>query len=251
MKSRTERYTNSTEGVRTRSTRTRRNEHLYDDMNQKIGLEVINFDTQTGIDLSALLNNDEKDVEVVRKRSDVVDVAESESPKVFDVNSILAEAKKNRTEVDELEKKRKLKNEEYNVLSNLNKKYITQKDKLNKELEEEGLQELINTITSNTLTSDIKNQELFSDLMPTSTNIELEKTKTEEMEKINKTEDGHLVNSFYTRSMDLSEQDFEMSEEFVEDNKKKKVVLIVVVILVLLLIVGVIGYFLLKFKNII
>lgn len=250
MKSRTERYTNSTENVRTRSTRTRRNEHLYDDMNQKIGLEVINFDTQTGIDLSALLHNEE-DVEIVPKKSEVVDVSNSENPKVFDVNSILEEAKKNRTDIDELEKKRKLKNEEYNVLSSLNKKYITQKDKLNKELEEDGLQELINTITSNTLTKDIQNQELFSDLMPTSTNIELEKTKTGEMEKVNKTEDGHLVNSFYTRSMDLSEQDFEMSEEFVEDNKKKRVVLIVVVILVLLLIIGVISYFLLKYKNII
>ena len=252
MKSRTERYIDSSDSVRTRVTRTRRNEHLYDDMNQKIGLEVINFDTQAGIDLSSLLSNDEeKGVELAKKRIEVADVIQVESPKVFDVNSILEEAKRNRTEVDELEKKRKLKNEEYNVLSNLNKKYIMQKDKLNKELEDEGLQELIDTITSSTLTSDIKNQELFGDLMPTSTNIELENTKTGEMEKINKTEDGHLVNSFYTRSMDLSEQDFEMSEEFVEDIKKKKVVLIIIVILILLLLVGVVSYFLLKYKNII
>lgn len=252
MKSRTERYIDSSDSVRIRVTRTRRNEHLYDDMNQKIGLEVINFDTQAGIDLSSLLSNDEeKGVELAKKRSEVVDVVQAESPKVFDVNSILEEAKRNRTEVDALEKKRKLKNEEYNVLSNLNKKYIMQKDKLNKELEDEGLQELIDTITSSTLTSDIKNQELFGDLMPTSTNIELENTKTGEMEKINKTEDGHLVNSFYTRSMDLSEQDFEMSEEFVEDNKKKKVFLIIIVILILLLLGGVISYFLLKYKNII
>lgn len=251
MRSRTERYSENSNANRTRSTRTKRNEYLYDDMNHKIGLEVINFDTQTGIDLSSLLKEDDKKVDIDNNVKSVEADNSSLEPKVFDVNSILEEAKKNRTEVDELEKKRKLKNDEYNVLTNLNKKYITQKDKMNKELEEEGLQELINTITSNTLTNDIKNQELFSDLMPTSTNIELDKTKTEEMEDINKTTDGHLVNSFYTRSMDLSEQDFEMSEEFVDRGNKKRVILIIIVILVLLIILCTVGYFILKWKNII
>lgn len=249
MKSRSQRHAASSNLVKTRATRTKRNEYLYDEMNNKIGLEVINIDSQGEVDLSSFLK-DENDNVNVELKDRFLGNSDNLEQKNFDVNSVLEEAKKNRTEIDELEKKRKLKNEEYSVLSNLNRKYITQKEKLNKELEEEGLQELINTITSNTLSNDIKNQELFSDLMATSTDIDLEDDKNDDLE-VNKTKDGHLINSFYTRSMDLSEEDFEMSDEFVEPNKNKKVLLIIMVILILLLILGTVGYFVLKWKNII
>lgn len=250
MRSRSERYSDRSNVVRTRATRTKRNEHLYDDLNHKIGLEVINFDTQTGIDLSSLVKEEPVNINNPEQNIDAVEQDTSEV-KVFDVNSILEEAKKNRTEIDELEKKRKLKNEEYNVLSDLNKKYITQKDKINKELEEEGLEELIHTITSNTLVKDVKDQELLSELLPTSTNIELPQSKTEQINSVQKTEDGHLVNSFYTKSMDLSEEDFEMSEEFVDNGKKKKTLLIILVVIILLSIIVTVAYFILKGKNII
>lgn len=250
MRSRTERYSENSHATKPRVTRTKRNEYLYDDMNNKIGLEVIDINSQNGINLSNFLREEEKE-ENVRPKAENISFTEDMEMKVFDVNSVLEEAKRNRIEVDELEKKRKLKNEEYNVLSNLNKKYITQKEKMHKELEEEGLEELINTITSNTLTKDIKDQELFGDLMATSVDIDVKEDGGDSSLDINKTEDGHLVNSFYTRSMDLTEEDFEMSDEFVEPSKKKKVVLILLVILVLLAIMATVGYFILKSKNII
>ena len=222
-------------------------------MNSKIGLEVVDLNDSKELNLSSIMPKEEKENSIDPENIIPPQIEEDQQPKVFDINSVLEEAKKNRTDVDELEKKRKLKNEDYNVLNNLNKKYITQKDKLHKELEEEGLQELIDTITSNTLSNDLKNAELFSDLMPTSTKLELEKMsdKTGEMEEVQKSEDGHLVNSFYTKSMDLSEQDFEMSEEFVEKRSIKKTLLIIFVIIILLAIIGVVGYFLLRSKNII
>lgn len=250
MRSRTQRYSVSSDVVKTRATRTKRNEYLYDDMNNKIGLEVINIDSKNAVDLSSFLKEENNKEDIGIKES-IVAVNENVEPKNFDVNRVIEEAKKNRTEIDELEKKRKLKNEEYSVLSSLNKKYITQKERMKKELEEEGLQELIDTITSNTLSNDIKNQELFSELMATSTDIDLKEDKSDDGLEVNKTKDGHLVNSFYTRSMDLSEEDFEMSDEFVEPSKKKKVILIIFIILILLLILGTVGYFVLKWKNII
>ena len=42
--------------------------------------------------------------------------------KVYDINSVLENARKNRVELDELDEKRKLKNNAYNILSGKNKK---------------------------------------------------------------------------------------------------------------------------------
>lgn len=76
----------------------------------------------------------------------------------FDINHILEEAKRNREDEDELERKRKLKTTEYNILAELNeekmKDYQNNKDVLSKE-EEKNLEELIHTITSKTMAHDV------------------------------------------------------------------------------------------------
>ncbi len=107
----------------------------------------------------------------------------------FDINHVLEEAKKNREDEDELERKRKLKTTEYNILTELNeekmKEYQNNKDVLSKE-EEKNLEELIHTITSKTMAHDVneilerekeerkerrkaskKDDYLLDDLMPT------------------------------------------------------------------------------------
>ena len=254
MKSRSERYEEKSNTIKPRLTRTKRNSYLYDDMNKKIGVEVVDINGNNGLDLSSILNKREMlEQDGVEIAKDVVEADNDEEEKVFDVNSVLEQAKKNRVETDELEKKRKLTNEEYNVLSNLNKKYITDKNKIDKDVDEEELRELIDTITSNTLSNDLKESELFSELMATSTDIKLEETleKTDGVDKVEKTEDGHLINSFYTKSMDLTEQDFDMSDDFVEKRSKKKVALIILVILILLGLIAGGVFFVLKWKNII
>ena len=253
MKSRSERY-NDRPISRPNLSRTKKNAYLYDEMNKKIGLEVVDFDNGSKIDLTSILKKEPKEIPKENNMpSSFEQKVPEEEEKVFDINSILEEAKKNRTEVDELEKKRKLKNEEYNVLNDLNKKYINNNKKGN-EVDEEQLQELINTITSNTLAQDIKEKELFSDLMATNTSIDLESIDSDDVSKeieVKKTEDGKLVNSFYTQSMDLSEQDFDMSDEFIERKSKMKIFLIIFVVLVILGIISVVIYFLLKWRNIV
>ena len=253
MRSRSDRYT--TQVSKPRVSRAEKNAYLYDDINNRIGLEVVDFDNAKDIDLSSVLPKTDIKDQSVLKNDDIVNVnIVEQEEKNFDINSVLAEAKKNRNEIDQLEKKRKLKNEDYNVLNDLNKKYITDKEKYNKDVNEEELQELINTITSNTLAKDIKEKELFSDLMATSSDIkidDIETSDTGDISKVEKTEDGHLVNSFYTKSMDLSEQDFDMSDEFVESRGKLRVFLIIFVIALIVGILAVVGYFLLKWKNIV
>ncbi len=168
--------------------------------------------------------------------------------KVYDINSVLENARKNRSDKDELEEKRKLKNNAYNILSGVNKeeleKYREEKRKKILTPEEEEIRDLIDTIASKTLAGELDKEttvDLLSDLMatnmldkvaPTKENPEIKEEvveKTEEKKpqeeiseekeptKIEETKENSKVEKdtdFYTRSMDLSDKDFDMSDEF-------------------------------------
>ena len=284
MKSRLDRYKDNSKPIATNS-RLSKNKHLYDDLNNKIGFEeLVDFNTQTRIELTSL-NESKRSREsyqqlkdyrnLIGERDEHDDIKqEEEKIKVFDINSVLEEARKNRSEIDELEKKRKLKNEEYNILSDLNKKYLSNNESKKEKDEYEGLEELINTITSKTLVQDIKDEQekedeeekdLFSDLVATS--VDLQVKAPSENEKIDITglidtvqinesdeeeteQTGKVDNSFYTRSMDLSEHDFDFDEETERKTSIKRGILISVVIVVLLAIVAVVGYFILQHMGI-
>lgn len=95
--------------------------------------------------------------------------------KVYDINTVLEEARKNRQEKDKLEEKRKLKNTSYNILADLNieelEKYKAEKIKKIMPPEEEEFRDLIDTIASKTLAGEIDKEtsvNLLSDLMATS-----------------------------------------------------------------------------------
>lgn len=201
--------------------------------------------------------------------------------KIYDINSVLEEARRNRQERDELEEKRKLKNTSYNILASLNadelEKYRREKrNKIEKPTEDE-LRELIDTITSKTLAGEIDKAtsvDLLSDLMATNildkvekpTEIAednkeeeideklslskdvLDKEQIKEVEKIKEEETSNTLkeadDDFYTRSMDLSDKDFDLSDEF-----KEKSLPLAVRVLIFLLIVAVISvaaYFIYK-----
>ncbi len=230
-------------------------------------------------DFNRLLKNDEK--------------------KVYDINSVLEEARKNRQEQDKLESKRKLKNTSYNILADLNKeeleKYREEKKKKIMTPEEEEFTDLINTIASKTLAGEIDKAtsiNLLSDLMATSVmdkvedksslglEEDLEKEQKQKEQEENKedienkskeeadekTEDLSLSkekleeiakkkeelekntqkltgadNDFYTRSMDLSDEDFEMDDEF-KDTGMPLILKIIIVVLIIVLI-AVAAYF--------
>ncbi len=194
--------------------------------------------------------------------------------RVYDINSVLQEARKNRIEKDALEEKRNLKNTNYNILASLKPGELEQKKKMrtikNKKPDEEELKELLDTITSKTLKGELDQAtsvSLLSDLMATNLMDKVEKPEEDEQEEKDKklslskeildkeqldkmnsiSEDTkpdimkNMDQDFYTRSMDLSDKDFDMDDEFKED--KIPVVVKILLILVLLTIVGVVVFF--------
>ena len=187
MASRMEKYhSENADSIQSRSTK---NEHLYQQLyTNKVYTEFSNNEPNNIVDLSnlknekilnrreqfqknKLLNVDETDIINNCNSKFNSEIVEDKSEKNYNINDILENARKNRKEDDELEKKRRLKNVEYSILSDLShdklKEYRENK-KLTKD-EEENLEELIHTITSNSLRKKI-DDELLSDLMPSEEN---------------------------------------------------------------------------------
>ena len=134
MASRMDRY-NKPQEPESKS-RIARHHSLYDDFSQNARYtEYTNVDNGIPIDLSGIKKEPKnredyqrnKDVEMLLDH--VTDNADSlssilnqEPNKVYDINSVLAEAKKNRGQTDDLEQKRKLRNESLNILTSIDKR---------------------------------------------------------------------------------------------------------------------------------
>ncbi|MBR1386001.1 MAG: hypothetical protein IJ568_04150 [Bacilli bacterium] len=277
MEKRSDRYNNDEEAEKKISSRVSKNQLLYDEINSKIGFEEIpTYDSQEEINLSTidmenLKRSDYQKVKDYKELLSDTEKKEAEEPKqeikkkTFDINKVLEEAKKNR-EIDEQEEKRNLKEEDYNVLNNLNKKYLHQKGFSEEDNEE--LKELIDTITSKTLVDDIKDEEekeLLSELLATTIDIKLEnelsKTQIEEIaeEKINE-EDLVSTDSFYSKSLELSKEDLiddkeekkeqEENEDELDIEEEQSISKIIFISLILLIIVLVVVYFILQFLGV-
>ena len=305
MKSRMERYEKEEQGQTAR--RSNKNQELYENIGRNtkytnftdvtnanafdLGTAQKNYRTREGYHQIKEYNDFVPEPKVKKELDEFNYLYQDHENKVYDINSVIAEAKKNRIKKDEMEAKRKLKNTNYNILASLNpeelEKYRKEKVERTKPDEEE-LRELIDTITSKTLAGEIDQRtsvDLLSDLMATNMmdrvekpqkdeeespedEIENEPEDTEEIEeklslskeildkdqidKVNKLKEekgsGSIMDEsdtdFYTRSMDLSDKDFEMDDEF----KEKKMPLAIKIILIILVIavIAVAGYFIYK-----
>lgn len=280
MRRRTDRHIEESGLSPTRLSRMSKNKYLYDDINNVIGYEEItDFNPENGIDLSNIRNTNSR--EEYKKYKDYQDIfgkteekkeeaVEEEEKKIYDINSVLEDAKRNRNKYDELEKKRKLKENKYATLADTAQLNLEKAESLEKasgnDIDEKELTDLINTITSHNLLKDIKDADssnnekedeadLLSDLLATHVDLNLEEgiaseylaKEHEESEK----EEKEIDNSFYTKSMDLSEQDFEFSDEIEAERKAKIKVIIIIVVILLLIVIGVVTFLFLKQKGII
>ncbi len=257
---RMERYDNSS-NTRARS-RTEKNQSLYNDLGKlekyttltdvskieavELNSAKKNYRTREGYHQIKDYDLNIKKPPVRRELDEFNYVYNTNEHKTYDINKVLEEAKELR-EKDNLEKKRKLHNEKYNILESSEEELEKFKEETklrHKPIEnEKELEDLINTITSKELREEIDKREalendntnsLLSDLMATNVNEEVLKpiaTKiedskveddTKKLDKIkDKTRDlsNEIDKSFYTKSLDLSEEDFEFEGEEIKTSK--------------------------------
>lgn len=308
MRSRMERY--EKEEQREISSRANKNQELYENIGRNtkytnftdvtnanafdLGTAQKNYRTREGYHQMKEYNTFISEPKVKKELDEFNYLYQDHENKVYDINSVIAEAKKNRIKKDELEAKRKLKNTNYNILASLNpeelEKYRKEKVERTKPDEEE-LRSLIDTITSKTLAGEIDQAtsvDLLSDLMATNIMDRVEKPEPdsdkstddddeidedtfeetgeieerlslskeildkEQIEKVNKLKEDKESSSimdesdtdFYTRSMDLSDKDFEMDDEFKE--KKLPVAVKIILIILIIAVIAIAGYFIYK-----
>lgn len=277
MRSRMDRYNQNNSEQKSR--REDKNQNLYDNLyTNSTYVEYHDDNTENALELSSI-NKKAKTREVYQKMKEFESIMPApksrrdleqyeylyptDENKNYDINDILIEAKKNRVQIDELERKRKLRSTQYNILANLDleqvEKYRQEKKQNHERQAEEEIQELINTITSNSIKdSKINDKDLMADLLPQSLDESVVKDKLTltspvDESKINqdtKKATSNLDNadqSFYTRSMDLSDKDFEVDSEFSDIEDKKipvfvKIILFVLVVAVMTTII----YFVIK-----
>lgn len=257
-----------------------KNEKLYEDLyTNKVYTEFNNSNFDNVIELDNINNNDSNTImkrEQFQKSKSLIPEEELSKTNYnidllnnnvnneeinYNINDVLENAKKNRNEQDEIEKKRRIKSVEYSILSDLSqekiKEYQEKKQKKLTKAEEENLEELIHTITSNSLRKKI-DDELLSDLLPTEESETIVSKelfdKIEEIEqrtmeiKTQMEEDDKMDNSFYTKSMDLSNEDFELEEDysFIEE-KKGGIISKVLIISLILIVICIIVYIICNF----
>lgn len=307
MRSRMERY--EKEEQREISSRANKNQELYENIGRNtkytnftdvtnanafdLGTAQKNYRTREGYHQMKEYNTFISEPKVKKELDEFNYLYQDHENKVYDINSVIAEAKKNRIKKDELEAKRKLKNTNYNILASLNpeelEKYRKEKVERTKPDEEE-LRSLIDTITSKTLAGEIDQAtsvDLLSDLMATNIMDRVEKPEPDsdkstdddeidedtfeetgeieerlslskeildkdQIEKVNKLKEdkgsGSIMDEsdtdFYTRSMDLSDKDFEMDDEFKE--KKLPTAVKIILIILIIAVIAIAGYFIYK-----
>ena len=305
MPSRMDRYTDNTQINRV--TRSQRNKDLYQnvgnntrytdvsDVTNSNAFEIdnINSDTITTRESYRKIKEYSEIKPVMKEKKELDDfnyLYQDRNNKIYDINRVLEEARKNRGENPDLESKRKLTDDSYNIIKSSTPEELEKfrKERIQRQPveDEEELRELIDTITTKTLAGEIDKAttvNLLSDLM--ATNVldkvdaakepeedeevkedtidlkELEQDKElalskeildkEQLEKIQQVKDVEEENTlskadsdFYTKSMDLSDKDFETTDDFVEE--KTSIVFKIFATIIILAALAVAGYFIWK-----
>lgn len=238
MANRMDRYNSNT----TIKRRTSKNQELYQDIKdiKNITEEVI-IEPVIEVDLNK--QKEKRQIKYQNISSDNLSpLYKKEENKEYDINKVLISAKENRVYKDELENKRKLDKDEYNITKSIDlkniEKYKKQKENMIETVEEEDT-----------------NKDLMSDLMPEDndeTIIDEEMaTKLIEREKQDITsltnELKNLDKSFFTKSMELSKTDLiDMDMSFV-DEKKHNIGLIIFLIITIIAAIALLIYFIYKY----
>ena len=252
MSSRMTKYYDDEELV---SSRYRKNEDLYKEISRS---EINNYDIKSNAMVIGE-NKNEIDIEKIKKILDTKyneipkrksirleeteeTPSEKEITKEYDINVILEKAKEQKQDNYEEERRKKLRDTQYDILNNLNLLNKSEEiEEKNVSTEEENLKNLINTIALNeTINSDSGSPlDILSDLKGSDNTETLDGLK-EEVEKRENITDTKIINSFYTASNKIKENDFEDIDDFSESIESKGTFIkVLIALIVIAILVGV------------
>lgn len=261
MNSRMERYS-ELDSKSSSNSRVNKNQTLYEDINSQTLSRIKTFDNFKIIDdvpkeidiekiKKYLTSTKEENIErkkifINPKEEEIVE--EKEEPKIYDINSIIEEARSKKETSYEEDKYKKLHNTEYDILKKIEIYNSSKTEKSDSEFntDERTLIDLINTVTM----KKEEEKDLLSELTGGNENTVVTNPINEEMKKeevkINevvppKTEIGNIGTidkSFYTNSMNFSKEDFECINELEKEVSKNTFLVKFSIFLLILLVIG-------------
>ena len=231
--------------------RVSRNEKVYEELNNE---ELDNFTIKSN---ATVIGNQEDEIDI-EKLKKILDTRYNKAPKrksihleeeseekerpvektkEYDLNLVLEKAKDGKEESYEEARAKKLRDTQFDILSNLN---IEDDDEPNQKEDDAELMNLINTISINETKvkkDDDAGKDLFEELKSNDEEDECQGIR-DEIEKIEKTSKV-IDNSLYTEKNVFKDTDFEENDfDNKEDNKMSIGLRIVIIILVIAFIIG-------------
>lgn len=217
-------------GQKENLSRVKRNAYLKEEQELGIGIgHIRQSDLEKSIDLTEIKNIFAKERE-----------KEEEKP-IIDINEFL-KVKKDSKEETPVDSKERLRSEQYSIL---------EKEKVDREEETTS-----DNLLAGLMATDPKLNESIQEIIMDQIRENEEKSKTQELKESQEKEDttnsrivelgnGQLVNSFYTKSMELSKDDFVEEKEEVQTKKTSKV-LISFLVIIFFIILGITLFILIK-----
>lgn len=263
LSSRMDKYIDEKQGTSV-SSRTRKNQRLYENINHD-DLENVNLTSNAHV-----IGDNEKNINVDKikeilekkyqkappKRKSLYEEKETvpernreEETKEYDINAIIEKAKLDK-EVDyERDRLKKIRDTQYDILKGLDLE--ESKEEQNKNSKEQDLMNLINTITEKEQTQKMNPLDLFTDLKG-SDNTEVYKGMNEEITKkeleknVKDQVKKEIDKTFYTNSLSFTKSDFDDFNDLKEDIESNKT-LIKILAIIIIIIVLVVILFLINF----
>ena len=270
MESRMKKYYTEEEHIPSRQAK---NMDLYKDINStnlddfKVNSNVAVLDDNgTNIDIDRIRDMLDKKYRVEPKKKKIADYDEDlyqgvnlDETREYDINAILEKAKEKQVVNYEVERLKKIRNTQFDILNSLdlaNKKEDDDEDEDAKPLRDDQahLMELINTITSKELKQDLDPLDILTDLKGDENTMvvpglknsiseadkeEIKKEIKEEVKQEVKQEvKEELDKSFVTNTMAFTESDFDDFNDLKEDVKSNGIVIKILVVLVILVLIG-------------
>ena len=272
MKSRMDRYYNDDEQFVGRS---KKNEQLYREKDYSVysSNETI-IDTNNEIDITKLKDIIKSREDYQRAKSyrnmlndkkfdydDIPYEVDDYEEKDYDINALLEKVKNEKENKDGKDEVRKLRNTQYDILSNLDIKRKSDVTPPSEEIKKEELQDLIDSITHKSEDKENINEtegdpfDLLSELKSSDNTmvtdpidkIEEVKDQKETTQKIEPEKDNDDETSFYSDSFTFSKKDFEGFKDLQKDvksgNKLIKVLIFILVLIIIAMAVLILDYF--------
>lgn len=271
MNSRMERYSKADEMILSGS-RVNKNQALYSDINNlslsrvkaNNNYRVID-DVSKEIDIEkikkyidSLTDKEEERKRITINRVPQDDEQITEKAKIYDINSIIEEAKSKKEKSYEEEKYKKLSNTEFDILKNI-KMYEKPTEEIGQEISksEKTLIDLINTLainkkeldllseltegTENTVVTkpieeELKESDLKGQSETEKTNVKIEAIPENKNNDKNKL--GNIDKTFYTNSMSFSKQDFEGLDELEKEAGKTSLAIKISIVFLVLVVIA-------------